>query len=86
MDSDQSGAVGGIIWGLFQGSLTHLGACRGLQTRVGHSLFDGHCLASSELFLKNVFFFLKGPSLTKICSDLFSFPRTYFLLLENLVL
>ena len=26
MDSNQSGAVGGIILGVFQGSLTHLGA------------------------------------------------------------
>ena len=25
MDSNQSGTVGGIIWGPFQGSLTHLG-------------------------------------------------------------
>ena len=33
MDSNQSGAVGGIIWGPFQGSLTHLGASRGLQSQ-----------------------------------------------------
>ena len=30
MDSNQSGAVGGIIWGPFPGSWTHLGASRGL--------------------------------------------------------
>ena len=38
MDSDQSGAVGGIIWGPFQGSLTHLGASRGLQS---HTVISG---------------------------------------------
>ena len=31
MDSNQSGAVGGIILGVFQGSLTHLGASRRLR-------------------------------------------------------
>ena len=31
MDSNQSGAVGGIIWGPFPGSWTHLGASRGLK-------------------------------------------------------
>ena len=30
MDSNQSGAVGGIIWGPFKGSLTYLGFSRGL--------------------------------------------------------
>ena len=30
--SNQPGAVGGIIWGQFQGSSTHLGASRGLQS------------------------------------------------------
>ena len=33
MDSNQSGAVGGIILGVFQGSLTHLGASRRLQAK-----------------------------------------------------
>ena len=32
MDSNQSGAVGGIIWGPFPESLTHFGASRGLQS------------------------------------------------------
>ena len=31
MDSNQSGPVGGIILGVFQGSLTHLGASRRLR-------------------------------------------------------
>ena len=31
MDSNQSGAVGGIILGVFQGSLTHLGASKRLR-------------------------------------------------------
>ena len=33
MDSNQSGAVGGIIWGPFQGSWAHLGASRGLRSQ-----------------------------------------------------
>ena len=33
MDSNEPGAVGGIIWGQFQGSSTHLGASRGLQSQ-----------------------------------------------------
>ena len=33
MDSNQSGAVGGIIWGPFLGSWTHLGASRGLRSQ-----------------------------------------------------
>ena len=32
MDSNQSGAVGGIIWGPFPESLTHFGASRWLQS------------------------------------------------------
>ena len=31
--SNQSGAVGGIIWGPFPGSWTHLGASRGLRSQ-----------------------------------------------------
>ena len=34
MDSDQSGAVGQTIWGLFQGSLTHLGTSARLQSQI----------------------------------------------------
>ena len=33
MDSNQLGAVGGIIWGPFPGSWTHLGASRGLKSQ-----------------------------------------------------
>ena len=33
INSNQSGAVGGIIWGPFQGSLTHLGASKGLRSQ-----------------------------------------------------
>ena len=53
MDSNQSGAVGGIILGVFQGSLTHLGASRRLWGQkyikarpiLGHILtfFDPPC-------------------------------------------
>ena len=53
MDSNQSGAVGGIILGVFQGSLTHLGASRRLRGQryikarpiLGHILtfFDPPC-------------------------------------------
>ena len=32
MDSNQSGAVGGTIWGPFPGSLTHSGTSRGLRS------------------------------------------------------
>ena len=34
MDSNQSGAVGGIIWGPFPGSWTHLGASGRLQRQI----------------------------------------------------
>merc|ERR1711928_75213 len=53
MDSNQSGAVGGIILGVFQGPLTHLGASRRLRGQryiearfiLGHILtfFDPPC-------------------------------------------
>ena len=59
MDSNQSGAVGGIILGVFPGSLTHLGASRRLRgqryikTRpiLGNILtfFDPPCMFHVEL-------------------------------------
>merc|ERR1712004_527930 len=63
MDSNQSGAVGGIILGVFQGSLTHLGASRRLRSQkyikarpiLGHILtfFDPPCQPGQIFLVKN---------------------------------
>ena len=61
MDSNQSGVVGGIVLGVFQGSLTHLGASRRLLGQkyikarpiLGHILtfFDPPCQPSQILLV-----------------------------------
>ena len=48
MYSNQSGAVGGIILGVFQGSLTHLGASRRLR---GQKYIKAHCLYISVMLI-----------------------------------
>ena len=63
MDSNQSGAVGGIILGVFQGSLTHLGASRRLRGQkyikarpiLGHILtfFDPPCQPGQIFLVQN---------------------------------
>ena len=63
MDSNQSGAVGGIILGVFQGSLTHLGASRRLRGQryikarsiLGHILtfFDPPCQPGQFFLVQN---------------------------------
>ena len=63
MDSNQSGAVGGIILGVFQGSLTHLGASRRLRGQkyikarpiLGHILtfFDPPCQPGQFFLTQN---------------------------------
>ena len=63
MDSNQSGVVGGIVLGVFQGSLTHLGAFRRLRGQkyikarpiLGHILtfFDPPCQPGQIFLVKN---------------------------------
>ena len=75
MDSNQSGAVGGIILGVFQGSLTHLGASRRLRGQkyikarpiLGHILtfFDPPCQPTQFFLVKNSLY--RCPTYSTTC-------------------
>ena len=75
MDSNQSGAVGGIILGVFQGSLTHLGASRRLRGQryikarsiLGHILtfFDPPCQPGQIFLVQNSLY--RCPTYSTTC-------------------
>ena len=79
MDSNQSGAVGGIILGVFQGSLAHLGASRRLRGQryiearfiLGHILtfFDPPCQPGQIFLVQNSLY--RCPTYSTTCGQKF---------------
>ena len=81
MDSNQSGAVGGIILGVFQGSLTHLGASRRLQGQkyIKARPILGHILTFLDPPCQPGQIFLVQNSLYRVSQK----KRTFRMLLEE---